>query len=82
MRAGYGPCMSMLGGIDLGGTKIQAAIVDDRHTVLGDSRAPTPTTGGPADVVAAMATALRVAAEAAGVDTRRAGRDRRRLARA
>jgi glucokinase len=61
--------MSLLGGIDLGGTKIQAAIVGDGFEVLGDSRAPTPTTGGPADVVAAMAAALRAAAESAGVDT-------------
>ena len=61
--------MSLLGGIDLGGTKIQVAIVDDDYKVLGDSRVPTPTTGGPADVVAAMATALREATETAGVET-------------
>jgi glucokinase len=63
------PRMSVLGGIDLGGTKIQTVIVDDAFKVLGDSRAPTPTDGGPADVVAAMAEALRAAAESAGVET-------------
>lgn len=56
------------GGIDLGGTKIQAAIVDGRQEVRGSARHPTPTTGGPADVAAAMATALREAARAAGVE--------------
>jgi len=57
------------GGIDLGGTKIQAVVVDGRHQVKGQSRAPTPTTGGPADVAAAMAEAMRAAAAQAGVQT-------------
>jgi glucokinase len=57
----------MRGGIDLGGTKIQAVVVDDEHTVLGETRVPTPTSGGPGDVAAAMATALEQAAEAAEV---------------
>ncbi len=60
--------MDPRGGIDLGGTKIQAVVIDDRHRVLGEERRPTPTRGGPADVVEAMAEALRAAAEAAGVD--------------
>ena len=60
--------MTRLGGIDLGGTKIQAVVVDGDHRVLGDARVPTPTTGGPPDVIAAMAGALRSAAETAGVD--------------
>ena len=38
--------MSIHGGIDLGGTKIQAAIVDDDHDVLGSARRATPTRGG------------------------------------
>jgi glucokinase len=58
----------MRGGIDLGGTKIQAVVVDDAHTVLGETRVPTPTTGGPADVAAAMAGAIEQAAQAAGVE--------------
>ncbi|HSC21802.1 MAG TPA: ROK family protein [Solirubrobacterales bacterium] len=57
------------GGIDLGGTKIQAAIVDAAGEVTGEARHPTPTEGGPEDVAAAMATALREAAAAAGVET-------------
>ena len=56
------------GGVDLGGTKIQAVVLDDEGTVLGDSRRPTPTEGGPPDAVAAIAAALREAAEAADVD--------------
>jgi glucokinase len=59
----------MRGGIDLGGTKIQAVIVDGDHAVRGEARVPTPTTGGPADVAAAMVGALRQSAEAAGVET-------------
>ena len=57
------------GGIDLGGTKIQTVVVDGRNAVIGEARAPTPTTGGPGDVAAAMVVALRAAAEAAGVGT-------------
>jgi len=60
--------MSMHGGIDLGGTKIQAVIVDDGHSVLGSSRRPTPTSGGPADVAREMEAALRDAAKAAEVE--------------
>jgi glucokinase len=55
------------GGIDLGGTKIQTAIVDRGGEVLGEARHPTPTTGDPAGVARAMADALREAASAAGV---------------
>jgi glucokinase len=57
------------GGIDLGGTKIQTAIVDSDGKVSGEARHPTPTEGGPEDVAKAMATALREAAEDAGVET-------------
>ncbi|HET8814857.1 MAG TPA: ROK family protein [Solirubrobacterales bacterium] len=57
------------GGIDLGGTKIQAAVVDGHGEVVGKSRHPTPTRGGPADVAAAMAEALREAAAEAGAET-------------
>ena len=61
--------MALRGGIDLGGTKIQAIIADDDHQVVGEARRPTPTTGGPADVIAALADAQREAAAAAGVKT-------------
>jgi glucokinase len=58
---------SLRGGIDLGGTKIQAAIVDPDGRVLGEARHPTPTSGGPADVARGMEDALRESASAAGV---------------
>jgi glucokinase len=61
--------MPNFGGIDLGGTKIQTAIVDDDHNVLGSSRCPTPTSGGPADVAKEMAGALRDAAAEAKLET-------------
>jgi glucokinase len=57
------------GGIDLGGTKIQTAIIDAEGAVKGEARHPTPTKGGPADVAAAMGKALVEAAEAAGVES-------------
>jgi glucokinase len=60
--------MSTYGGIDLGGTKIQAVVVDEDHNVLGSARRPTPTTGGPADVTRELEAALRDAAAAAEVD--------------
>jgi glucokinase len=60
--------MANRGGIDVGGTKIQAAIVDDGHTVLGSARRPTPTSGGPAAVAEEMQAALLDAAKGAGVD--------------
>lgn len=59
--------MSARGGIDLGGTKIQGAIVDSNHEVLGEARRPTPREGGPEDVAKEIAGALRDAAEKAGV---------------
>src|ERR1700760_1733297 len=57
------------GGIDLGGTKIEAIIVDGENQVLGQSREPTPTDGGPADVAKQMVEAMAGAASAAGVET-------------
>ncbi len=61
--------MALHGGIDLGGTKIQAAVVDDTGEVRGQARHPTPTDGGPEGVAAALAAALAEAAEAAGTTT-------------
>jgi glucokinase len=57
------------GGIDLGGTKIQTAVIDGGGKVVGEARHPTPTDGGPAGVVAAMAAAMKEAAAAASVET-------------
>jgi glucokinase len=56
------------GGIDLGGTKVEAIVVDDGNTVLGSSRHPTPATGGPAAVAAEMAAAMKTACQAAGIE--------------
>ena len=60
---------NLRGGIDLGGTKIQTAILDGGGKVLGESRRPTPTSGGPQDVADEMAAALREAAGEAGLET-------------
>jgi glucokinase len=58
------------GGIDLGGTKIQTVVVDADNKVLGQNRRPTPTEGGPEDVAREMLSAMREAAEQAGLETR------------
>src|ERR1700751_347667 len=55
------------GGIDLGGTKIEAIVVDGADEVVGQARQPTPTDGGPAGVAAQRPGALKGAAEQAGV---------------
>ncbi|HEY2316955.1 MAG TPA: ROK family protein [Solirubrobacteraceae bacterium] len=57
------------GGIDLGGTKIEAIVVDADNQVLGQARQPTPTDGGPANVARQMAEAMSGAAEGAGIKT-------------
>lgn len=57
------------GGIDLGGTKIQTAVVDATGTVKGEARRPTPTEGRPQDVADQMVQAMVEAADAAGVQT-------------
>jgi glucokinase len=61
--------MNFRGGIDLGGTKIQAVVVDGDNQVVGQSRRPTPTAGGPSGVADEIAGALREAADGAGVET-------------
>jgi glucokinase len=60
---------TLRGGIDLGGTKIEAIVVDDANTVLGSSRRPTPTTGTPEDVAGEMAVAITAAVKAADTTT-------------
>ncbi len=54
------------GGIDLGGTKIEAIVVGSGNKVLGSARHPTPTSGGPGDVATEMAAAMNEACTAAG----------------
>jgi len=56
------------GGIDLGGTKIQTAVIGDGGEVVADARRPTPTEGGPEDVAKAMAEAMREAADEAKLE--------------
>src|SRR5207244_11646920 len=57
----------MRGGIDLGGTKIQAVVIDESDSVVGQARLSTPTQGGPADVAGTISEALEEAAKAAQV---------------
>lgn len=60
--------MTHRGGVDLGGTKILAVVVGDNHAIAGQARRPTPTEGGPRDVMRAIADTLREAAAAAKVE--------------
>src|SRR3954452_16746848 len=57
------------GGIDLGGTKIEAVVVEADGKVVAQSRHPTPTDGGPAKVAGEMTAAITSAAESAGLAT-------------
>jgi glucokinase len=61
--------MALRGGIDLGGTKIQVAIIDDDGEVHGQARLPTPASGGPQDVADACVEALEEACRDAQVKT-------------
>ncbi len=70
-RQATGRCdriVAVRGGIDLGGTKIQTAVVEGDREVVGQARLPTPVSGGPPDVADAMAEAMRAAATDAGVE--------------
>ena len=64
-----GPKRAPRGGIDLGGTKIQAAIIADEAEVIADARRPTPQSGGPAKVAEEMIAALKEAAASADIET-------------
>lgn len=59
--------MAERGGIDLGGTKIEAVIVNAGNTVLGSARHPTPTSGGPRGVASELARTVSEAADQAGI---------------
>ena len=56
-------------GVDLGGTKIQTVVVDERNKVLGESRVPTPSDGGPKAIVQTIAQAVGAAADEANLAT-------------
>lgn len=57
-----------IGGIDLGGTKIEAIVADSENTILGSARAPTPSQGGPAAIAAALAEVVTGACQPAGLE--------------
>lgn len=59
----------MRGGLDLGGTKIQAVVTDGADGVLGRARRETPRSGGAEAVVFQLAEALRAALDDAGVES-------------
>ena len=63
-----GPTAKLRGGIDLGGTKIQALVLDDTHSVLGRGRQETPREGGPEAVVAALVETMETALKDAGAE--------------
>jgi glucokinase len=58
-------------GVDLGGTKVQGVIVDRDGERVGEARGKTPTEGGPAAVVAEIATVVKAAAKDAKVSARK-----------
>lgn len=55
------------GGLDLGGTKIQAIVLNDANDVTGAARIPTPRDGGPPAIIGALADVMRAACEDASV---------------
>lgn len=58
----------MKGGLDLGGTKIQAVVTNGGAEVLGSARRETPRGGGGEAVTRELARAMREALEDAGVE--------------
>jgi glucokinase len=62
------PRAKLRAGIDLGGTKAQAIVVDAGDDVLGQARLPTPTSGGPDAVLDTLAESVRQACADAGVE--------------
>ncbi len=58
-----------LAGVDVGGTKIQVVVTTADLEVMGQSRGPTPSTGGPPAVVDALCALLDQARAEAGVDS-------------
>src|ERR1700722_20227079 len=57
------------GGIDLGGTKIEAIVVDADNQGLGPARRPRPAGGGGEGGVEQLSEAMAEAAKAAGLET-------------
>lgn len=61
---------ALRGGVDVGGTKIQAVVTARGGKVVGEARRATPRTGGPAQVADDVALAIVEAATGAGVRVR------------
>lgn len=64
---------STVGGVDLGGTKIAAAVIGPDNEIKASAKRPTPTRGEPADVARAVAETMREATDAAGIATTELG---------
>ena len=62
------PRRRLVGGLDLGGTKIQAVVMDGRREVIGEAKNATPTTGGAQDVIIALVSTMGAACADAGVE--------------
>jgi glucokinase len=62
------PRRRLVGGLDLGGTKIQAVVLDGRRSVIGEAKSATPTTDGPQDVILALVSTMGSACADAGVE--------------
>jgi glucokinase len=58
----------LYGGIDLGGTKIEAAVIAAPDRIKGNVRHPTPTEGGPQAVADAMTKAMQEACAQADIE--------------
>ena len=58
----------LVGGLDLGGTKIQAVVMDGRREVIGEAKSATPTTDGAQDVILALVSTMGTACADAGVE--------------
>ncbi|HSO98591.1 MAG TPA: ROK family protein [Solirubrobacteraceae bacterium] len=58
----------LYGGIDMGGTKVEAAVIAAPVEVRGSARLPTPTEGGPQAVADVMIKAIKEACTQAGVE--------------
>jgi glucokinase len=62
------PRRRLVGGLDLGGTKIQAVVLDGRRTVLGEAKSATPTSNGAQDVILALVSTMGSACADAGIE--------------
>jgi glucokinase len=62
------PRRRLVGGLDLGGTKIQAVVLDGRREIVGQARSATPETGGAQDVILGLVSTLSSACADAGIE--------------